>query len=48
MIENATSYGKLQELTEEKEKLEEELNYKYERYEYLENKAEEIRNYKNN
>lgn len=48
MVENATSYGKLQELTEEKEKLEKELNYKYERYEYLENKAEEIRQYKNN
>lgn len=47
MEENATSYGKLQELSEEKEKFENELLEKYERYEYLNNLAEKIEEYKN-
>ncbi|NLK94155.1 MAG: ABC-F family ATP-binding cassette domain-containing protein [Clostridiales bacterium] len=48
MVKNATSYSKLQELSEEKESLEEELLNKYERYEYLENIANMISEYKKN
>lgn len=48
MQENSASYSKLQELMTEKEKLEEELLYKYERYEYLEDLAKRIEEYKNN
>lgn len=48
MVKNATSYSKLQELSEEKESLEEELLNKYERYEYLENIAKMISEYKKN
>ena len=48
MVKNSSSYGKLQELIEEKEKTEEELLYKYERYEYLENLAKKIEEYKKN
>ena len=48
MVKNSSSYGKLQELVEEKEKVEEELLYKYERYEYLENLAKKIEKYKKN
>lgn len=48
MQENSASYSKLQELMIEKEKLEEELLYKYERYEYLEDLAQRIQEYKNN
>lgn len=46
MNKNASSYGKLQELMEEKDKLEEELLYSYERFDYLENIAKEIEEYK--
>lgn len=48
MQENSASYSKLQELMTEKDKLEEELLYKYERYEYLEDLAQRIEEYKNN
>ena len=48
MVKNSSRYGKLQELVEEKEKVEEELLYKYERYEYLENLAKKIEKYKKN
>lgn len=45
---NSSDYGMLNELVAEKGKFEEELLLKYERLEYLENKDEEIKNYKNN
>ena len=38
----ATDFTKLQEIMDEKEKLEKELEHKYERWEYLNNLAEEI------
>ena len=38
----ATNFTKLQEIMDEKSKLEEELEHKYERWEYLNNLAEEI------
>ncbi len=38
----ATDFTKLQEIMNEKEKLEKELEHKYERWEYLNNLAEEI------
>ena len=44
----ATDFTKLQEIMNEKEKLEQELEYKYERWEYLNNLAEEIANQKEN
>lgn len=44
MMEAATSYSKLSELTEEKEKAEQELEYKMERWEYLTELAEKIAN----
>lgn len=46
MQENSSSYGKLEELLQEKEKTEELLMFKYERFDYLQNKAEEIEKYK--
>lgn len=48
MIKNASSYSALQELIEEKEKLDEELLLKYERYEYLEDLSNKIEEYKSN
>lgn len=48
MAENSSSYSKLEELMAEKEKIEEDLLVKYERAEYLENKAKEIEEYKKN
>lgn len=48
MESNASSYSKLQELMEEKDNLEEDLLFKYERYEYLEEIAKKIELYKNN
>jgi len=45
---NSSNYGVLNDLIEEKEKLEEELLFKYERLEYLENKYQEIKNFKTN
>ncbi|MDB8804309.1 ABC-F family ATP-binding cassette domain-containing protein [Romboutsia sp. 1001216sp1] len=43
----ATDFVKLQELLDEKANLEKELEFKYERWEYLNNLAEEIENSKN-
>ncbi len=43
----ATNFTKLQEILDEKSNLEKELEYKYERWEYLNNLAEEIENSKN-
>ena len=43
----ATNFTKLQEILDEKTNLEKELEYKYERWEYLNNLAEEIKNSKN-
>ena len=48
MAANSSSYSKLQELMNEKEKLEEDLLFRYERFEYLESKAKEIEEYKRN
>ena len=48
MVMNSSSYSKLQELVVEKEKLDNELLLKYERYEYLEDLASKIEEYKNN
>ena len=42
----ATNFTKLQEILDEKSNLEKELEYKYERWEYLNNLAEEIENSK--
>ncbi|VYT66308.1 ATP-binding cassette domain-containing protein [Clostridium tertium] len=44
--ENATNYGALNEILREKEEVEEELLFKYERLEYLEDLDEKIKNYK--
>ena len=46
MVKNSSSYSKLQELVVEKEKLDNELLFKYERYEYLEDLASKIEDYK--
>ena len=46
-IKFATDFVKLQEILNEKSKAEAELEYKYERWEYLNNLAEEIENSKN-
>lgn len=43
MMASATSYGKLGELTKQKEKAEKELEYKMERWEYLTELAEKIK-----
>lgn len=48
MNKNSSSYGLLNELDQEKTKLEEELLEKYERQEYLENIARSIEKYNNN
>ncbi|MBT2156863.1 hypothetical protein KK425_16750 [Clostridioides difficile] len=42
----STDFTKLQEILDEKSKLEKELEYKYERWEYLNNLADEIANNK--
>lgn len=42
LIKHATDYVKLQEIMTEKEQVEEELTYKYERWEYLNQLAEEV------
>ena len=44
--ENATNYGALNEILKEKEEVEEELLFKYERLEYLEDLNDKIKNYK--
>ena len=44
----ATDFTKLQEIMDEKTKLENELQVKYDRWEYLNNLAEEIANWSNN
>ena len=44
----ATDFTKLQEIMDKKTKLEDELQVKYERWEYLNNLAEEISNWSNN
>jgi len=46
LIKFATDYVKLQEIMAEKTQLEEKLAYKYERWEYLSELAEQIENYK--
>lgn len=46
MEENATSYGKLEDLSKEKEEIEEKLMEKYERFEYLQDIADKIEEYK--
>lgn len=46
MAKNATNYGALNELIQEKESLEEELLFKYERLEYLEDLDRRIKEYK--
>lgn len=48
MNKNATNYGALNELMQEKEALEEELLMKYERLEYLEDIDRQIKEYKKN
>ncbi|WP_300385947.1 ribosomal protection-like ABC-F family protein [Clostridium sp.] len=48
MLKNSSNYGMLNELVEEKETLEEELLFKYERLEYLEDIQKQIDEYKNN
>ena len=48
MIENSSNYGFLNELVKEKEELEEELLFKYERLEYLEELDKRIKEYKAN
>ena len=44
----ATDFTKLQEIMDEKEKLEKELEHKYERWEYLNDLAQKIEEQKNN
>ena len=44
MVKNATNFGKLNELTKEKEDLEGQLMEKMERWEYLEDLAQKIAN----
>lgn len=48
MGKNASNYGKLNELIKEKEILQKDLEFKYERWEYLNEIAEAIEEYKNN
>ena len=45
MSKNASNYGRLNELMKEKEELEGKLEFKYERWEYLNEIAEAIKNY---
>lgn len=48
MTKHASEYGRLQELMEEKAKVEEELSFKYERWEYLNELAAQIEENKKN
>ncbi|CUU48236.1 ABC-F family ATP-binding cassette domain-containing protein [Clostridium beijerinckii] len=48
MAKNASNYGKLNELMHEKEEVQSELDNKYERWEYLNEIAEAIEEFKNN
>ena len=48
MTKNSSNYGKLNELMKEKEEVQEKLDFKYERWEYLNEIAEAIENYKAN
>ncbi|MDO5517336.1 MAG: ABC-F family ATP-binding cassette domain-containing protein [Clostridium sp.] len=48
MAKNSSNYGKLNELMKEKEEVQEKLDEKYERWEYLNEIAEAIENYKAN
>lgn len=48
MAKNSSNYGKLNELIKEKEELQKELEHKYERWEYLNEIAEAIEEYKIN
>ena len=48
MVKNSSNYGKLNELMKEKEEVQEKLDLKYERWEYLNEIAEAIENYKAN
>lgn len=48
MAKNSSNYGKLNELMKEKEEVQEALNFKYERWEYLNEIAEAIETYKAN
>ena len=48
MVKNSSNYGKLNELMKEKEEAQEKLDFKYERWEYLNEIAEAIENYKAN
>ena len=48
MTKNSSNYGKLNELMKEKEEVQEKLDLKYERWEYLNEIAEAIENYKAN
>ncbi|NOW04262.1 ABC-F family ATP-binding cassette domain-containing protein [Clostridium beijerinckii] len=48
MAKNASNYGKLNELMHEKEEVQSKLNNKYERWEYLNEIAEAIEEFKNN
>jgi len=48
MTKNSTNYGKLNELMKEKEEAQKELEHKYERWEYLNEIAEAIEEYKAN
>jgi len=48
MVKDSANYGKLQELTKDKNKLEEKLLGLYERYDYLESIATQIEDYKKN
>ncbi|WP_297423884.1 ABC-F family ATP-binding cassette domain-containing protein [Clostridium sp.] len=48
MTKNSSNYGKLNELMKEKEEVQKELDNKYERWEYLNEIAEAIEEYKNN
>ncbi|MCX0385877.1 ABC-F family ATP-binding cassette domain-containing protein [Clostridium perfringens] len=48
MAKHASEYGRLQELMEEKAKVEEELDFKYERWEYLNELAAQIEENKKN
>lgn len=48
MAKNSSNYGKLNELMKEKEEVQAELEHKYERWEYLNEIAEAIEEYKNN
>ena len=48
MAKNSSNYGKLNELMKEKEKTQSMLDEKYERWEYLNEIAEAIEEYKNN